>query len=424
LEAPDPGIDLEWKTTESPPGEPDVESHLEKMFSAAFSKALAAAGAKVTSTPGPGGIRLTIKISDTPRMWTLEPQVRMGGVQPDFVLRCNDTNIPDVVIFTDGHRYHASAAINRIADDAQKRAGLRDAGKVVLAITAPDVQAWTSDKTTPPVWLSDATTSSVLAQSSANFGPPTVEAIKGGPIAFLLSWIQDPKPAEIEAFSGIAPYYFATLPGVTHLVAPDGSSAIALAVAVAEGTTLPPNGGGVPNAWMWNADACVLAAREVPGGAVEVALVLDDRAEAVAADGHRAAWQAWLQVSNALNLRVQPTTILALSDAKLIAVESPSDSLVESLLPREWAALVELAATPVEHALLVALADLGTVRLPILGYETAAGLPLEVAWPHSLTVVDLGLAPADKAELEAEGWTILPPDPSAISDALREQGVR
>ena len=47
---------------------------------------------------------------------------RCGGCKPDFVLS-SSLPIPQVAIFTDGYAFHASPAINRIADDATKRAG-------------------------------------------------------------------------------------------------------------------------------------------------------------------------------------------------------------------------------------------------------------------------------------------------------------
>ena len=50
---------------------------------------------------------------------------------------------------------------------------------------------------------------------------------------------------------------------------------------------------------------------------LETALVIDDRAEHLAdkepaADG----WREWLRISNALNLREQPTIITAITDGK------------------------------------------------------------------------------------------------------------
>ena len=64
----------------------------------------------------------------THRQWTLTPQVNVEDSRPDFLLETNDMNVPAVAIFTDGRAFHATAALNRLADDASKRANLRDAG--------------------------------------------------------------------------------------------------------------------------------------------------------------------------------------------------------------------------------------------------------------------------------------------------------
>jgi hypothetical protein len=71
---------------------------------------------------------LVITFPNAARHWTLDPQVLVGTCKPDFVLHCSDQQRPRVAIFTDGRRYHASPACNRLADDAAQRAGLRDAG--------------------------------------------------------------------------------------------------------------------------------------------------------------------------------------------------------------------------------------------------------------------------------------------------------
>ena len=75
-------------------------------------------GATVKESPGPQGNRLIITFPGASRQWTLEPQVLMGGSRPDFVLSSSQGGLPPVAIFTDGWRYHASPAHNRIADDA------------------------------------------------------------------------------------------------------------------------------------------------------------------------------------------------------------------------------------------------------------------------------------------------------------------
>lgn len=80
--------------------------------------------------------------------------------------------------------------------------------------------------------------------------------------------------------------------------------------------------------------------------------------------------------------------------------------VIPESLPREWIHLYE-AAFGVERDLLVALAEAGAPR-PDLGFESAGGVPISIAWPDRLVAADVGLEPADRDELGSEGWTVLP----------------
>ena len=120
---------------------------------------------------GAAGVRteyLQITIAGGQRRWSFEPEVALGGVRPDFVLRCDDPDIPKVAIFTDGHRYHASLAHNVIAADAEKRAQLRAEGYVVLALTHADLVASEQAGSVgvgaglAPFWLTPSTASTLM----------------------------------------------------------------------------------------------------------------------------------------------------------------------------------------------------------------------------------------------------------------------
>ena len=76
-------------------------------------------------------------------------------------------------------------------------------------------------------------------------------------------------------------------------------------------------------------------------------------------------------------------------------------------LPREWIPLYE-AAFGAERELLIALAAVGVPR-PEVGFESAGGVPIAIAWPDRLVAADLGLEDADKIDLKAEGWTVVSP---------------
>ena len=83
------------------------ETHIEQRFrkvlpsgsprgSVRPSRAPRSAGQPLDHHPGGG------------RTWTLEPQLRSARSKPDFVLVCNDPNVPRMAIFCDGWQFHAS----------------------------------------------------------------------------------------------------------------------------------------------------------------------------------------------------------------------------------------------------------------------------------------------------------------------------
>ena len=187
----EPAAAMSWSLTEHEPPLPSPESHLEQSFRKVFTERVTALGATVKESPGPKGNRLSITFPGATRQWMLEPQVQLGGSRPDFVLRSSQGSLPAVAIFTDGWLYHASPAHNRIADDARKRQELRDSGAIVVGITARDVEHAQAGTFEAPAWL-DAHVIETLMSSSVTFRPQNVEAIRRGPIDFLLSWIQSP----------------------------------------------------------------------------------------------------------------------------------------------------------------------------------------------------------------------------------------
>ena len=187
----EPATEMSWSLTTHEPALPSPESHLEQSFRKVFTERVTALGATVKESPGPKGNRLSITFPGATRQWMLEPQVQLGGSRPDFVLRSSQGSLPVVAIFTDGWLYHASPAHNRIADDARKRQELRDSGVIVVGITARDVEHAQAGTFEAPAWLRDDVIEALMS-SSVTFRPQNVEAIRRGPIDFLLSWIQSP----------------------------------------------------------------------------------------------------------------------------------------------------------------------------------------------------------------------------------------
>lgn len=75
------------------------------------------------------------------------------------------------------------------------------------------------------------------------------------------------------------------------------------------------------------------------------------------------------------------------------------------------------ALSPAERSLLVEL-DRRHVIAPAIGWESADGIPLDIAWPDRRLAVVIDLSDADRTELEHEGWTLVAADPDAVTQAL------
>ena len=126
-----------WTVSTEAPQKVDPESFLERRFRQVLRARLESANIDVVDKPAPSGTELEIHQSGTGLKWRLIPQVNLSGMtKPDFILRCQSQNIPDITIYTDGRAFHASNAVNRLADDADKRRWVRGQGHLVMAITS------------------------------------------------------------------------------------------------------------------------------------------------------------------------------------------------------------------------------------------------------------------------------------------------
>src|SRR6266513_5917737 len=116
------------------------------------------------------------------------------------------------------------------------------------------------------------------------------------------------------------------------------------------------------------------------GQVLELALVVDDRDEVLREGHHADAWREWLRISNALNLREQPTWIAAVTEVLTDTVPRAAKATTvgggEGLLP-EWQAIRELALEGAERSFVEGLARLGSIPVPVVGYETDGGIPID-----------------------------------------------
>ncbi len=152
---------------------PSTRSRRWNRSSVPCSKRLKVLGAAVKEHPETEGVRIDITVGGG-RRWTLEPQVHLSGCKPDFVLKCDEPNVSQVAVFCDGWLYHASPLHNRLADDAAKRAVLRDAGVFVLAMSWADLVA--SERVDPP-WFDARVVPVVMTESGISLKPAQIELL-------------------------------------------------------------------------------------------------------------------------------------------------------------------------------------------------------------------------------------------------------
>ena len=482
--------DHAWTTTDVPPGKDSTESHLEQHFRQVFRDRVKALGATVKDIPWVSGNRLQITFPGGSRTWTLDPQVIMHGCKPDFVLRTGDTNVPDVAIFTDGRQYHASVEHNRLADDAAKRRDLREHGVIVLAVTARDVEAAAAashsasssvsgsasascsasasaaggSASSLPPWFREEVLASALQTGQFAFSAGAVEAITGGPLAFLARWLQQPDPEELAQLANAVPLFF--LVGAHPVRVPAGPLA-SVAATLLDGQTPP---GDTPAMW-WcpgQGSGHANAHAHSPGGgqvgvlvrvtsgqgtlSTDLAVVLDDRDEALVAPGHDDAWREWLRISNALSGRTGPMTITTLAQTladgvatgQLIREQVPfprteatigvaSDSMPSDTAPQvvpptvqlspAWQEQLDNTYSPAEAALVRRLAGHANLPVPVVGHESDEGIVIDIAWPAQRIAVFVDAATSDRRDLEAGGWQVLGPDLEPLLAALEASAV-
>lgn len=196
------------------------ESPLEIRFRQAVQAWLRDRGAAIAVQAQTWGDAWTFRVTDPSTRhdvrWTMNPQVDVDGVRPDFVFTAPEAPLR-LAVFTDGVAYHSTPRHNRVADDALKRTRLRDAGYVVWSVTHEDLDDFLGSEatwalsTTPHVVkagpLPGVTQAQVdqylqIANRIAAKGPPgsvPPQALMGDPVSVLLRLLQRPDPAAWDA---------------------------------------------------------------------------------------------------------------------------------------------------------------------------------------------------------------------------------
>ncbi|MDX8145020.1 DEAD/DEAH box helicase [Lentzea sp. BCCO 10_0061] len=408
---------LSWEVTEKQTSAYDPETHIEQKFRKLLHKRLIEGlGASVLEQPGPNGNRWTINPGGD-RTWVMEPQLALGAVKPDFVFYSNDQNVPRLALFCDGWQFHASPVINRIADDAAKRAALRDQGYVVLGLTWQDLVDAEAGTSAPPQWFSEARWPQVVTATNGKLKPGLLDIVRGGPIDFLVQWISRPDPDGIAALAEAVPLLLA---GSGQVGKASGAENLADLARSAHDTAVLPMAGD-RRVWMWRHNTVTAVARNIAaqGNGTEVVVILDDRDDRLGQD-HKHAWREWIRLANLLNRRDQPYEVTAYSLATAPTAKTASGSVE---LPEPWSALYRSAVSEAEKSMIAQLAKTDAPA-PELGFETASGLPIDISWPALRVAVNLHLEQEDRDELAEDGWTLVEAEPEAILHVLATVGGR
>ncbi|MDR1213082.1 MAG: DEAD/DEAH box helicase [Propionibacteriaceae bacterium] len=406
----------------------EVESVLEQHFRNTLLNRLKSMGATVKETPGPLGNTASITLAGSPRRWTLRPQVYVGNTRPDFVFESSDTNVPWVMIYTDGWLYHASPAHNRLADDAAKRAGLRQEGYVVLSVTAADVEKALAAQPGQPVLTSELI-GQAMRQPELQATPKAYQLLGINPIDWLTEWVTNPDRDNLRKAARAVPLAFqgaqpAAVAKDEHL----SSAAARALLGQPVSSRIDPKRQVV----VWQ-QGRLAAAIEFLGTMFAVSLVVDDDTDTLTSSDTEA-WREWLRFSNAMALRDWPTTVTTASlvesgetiEARLDDTDDTLTTLTtaSSGLPEAWVQLMKGAASPAELALLTRLAESGVKMLPVLGEEGPKGIPMDVVWLSAKVIIEIEpMTAQERQDLAVEGWTVLDAELEQLFDALALAGV-
>lgn len=398
--------------TAPPPTPVSDESFLERDFYCAFIARLKLMGAAVVEKPGTYGPSATITLQgSTPRKWSLRPQVSLDFVKPDFVLQTADPDIPRIAIFGDGRAFHAVPGCNRVADDADKRAALRYAGYLVWSFGHDDLQRFKTGDTADPAWFDQKAASVVTSRFHVQ--PSLVRLQAKDPVSQLLEFLVAPEIDAWKHFSAWMPYLFVRGDNRVHAESEDVASA---AIAALDGAA-PFADPGSDMCWTYVAGGVtVTAGVRTTSGPPRAVLAVDDRDDRIE-HLSGAAWKEWVRMSNWLGISDpgRVTTRTLLDTAPTVA----PDGVQDAALPAEWQTLLDEAVSDAERRLIRILAEQGTAA-PVLGYETADGDVLDMAWADARVAVVFD--DGGKAGM-LEGWTLCPPDAVRIIEALTSNGV-
>ncbi|QBI56457.1 DEAD/DEAH box helicase [Streptomonospora litoralis] len=362
-----------------------VESELEARFLAALRTWASEPGAERSFSYGgrvndrrTADVRLTGP-DNTVVSWRVILQNTIKQTRPDVVFQRRDSGTQRVAVYLDGYAYHAAADVNRLADDAAKRARLRAAGITVFQLTWEDVAYWeTGEEPHTPPWKPYGHEAQMAArrfyQQQGGTADELAATVWTSPIETLLAFLADPDHERWRSRAEAAASGMLRTPGATRVPLRRERLPEVLP-GVLRGEELPASAkvraGELP--LIRGTDLSGLAVSVVVDGetrGVSAFVVVDDRDDTVRADAdaHKRRWASWLYWGNLvqfLSAENGDGAQLALSDLDsfdpaVLAVaggEGISRSLAQTPVtdPETAEVVTDMSATvPVDAAALLA----------------------------------------------------------------------
>ena len=423
------------------------ESELERRFKVALQDwAARTDGVTMLPVPGKGGhdaFELRLSVGDDFRRYRIDEQEGLStspSTQPDYLIRRVDAPGRDIAVYLDGYQFHASTEVNNLAADAEKRAGVRVSGRLVLNLTWADVVGFheavvAEIPKVPPARPLLSGTALLRAKELhvARSGAIDFVTVDKNPFSLLIDYLMRPSDDDWQRLALSAIGGFAAGEGL-HPVGAEAisetvrafahgeecswSTTEASAAVAARGVTLRGMplgvmlGAGDPNAERWTAFA-----------------VIPDDDMSLLSDEHRERWRDWLQWANVLQFLgpmdsertawisttslaesggLEDVWVATLSRPGPAPVGKPSAGLtdavqeqLEEILDADVRAFVEQAALAGAPAFAVG--------------DEVDGVPVEVAWPDQRVGV---MIPGD--DRHVAGWDLRPVEQWTL-DALLER---
>ncbi|MGH3279154.1 MAG: helicase-related protein, partial [Trebonia sp.] len=391
----------EWDTADVPATDrislwDQVESELEARFGQALKDWATRSAPSVLYRPGPkanGYPTADLYITQAAGQvlhWQVTLQNTIEGTRPDVVFKRLDDAPLTVAVYLDGYRYHAAPDVNRLADDADKRARLRANGAVVFQLNWDDVDAAAGDVTGPGElrpwhpYRGNGEANARGAYTQLGGDPAELpDLIWTTPVSTLFAFLQDPDLAAWSRRATAAAAGLLRQPGGAIARAVPGQVAAAV-MASLRGEPLPSGDGPVTLVRVADASDCPVTIlidqrdrKTVPLGTWSAFTLIDDRQPVITADpaAHKARWAAWLYWGNLLQFLPASG-----GDAAQLARTTLDDFDPSVLAAAGGAGLAtSIVLTPTDPASEAELAMLGVIQS-----APPPGVPVDVIWPGDI----------------------------------------